>query len=395
MSLNSICFVYCRQSAWKGSFVRFLSLVGIVFLTSCGGGSSSIVPGPTVSQCPPFVDSFGRSVSCVEMGALPGANLPYLESIAGSGGDGDGDGAADGTAGDGAGIANATIKFIDVNGKEVNAVTDTEGYYRINLRGLKAPLVATVMRSNAPWKSVMVEDIVRAPSNRRFYTINLTGLTDWTVSEIAKKGVIDSPEDITPAVALRLKANVREALDIVRKSICGSLDEDRLDKISFNPFSLPFRPNKTGYDRLLEKYTFLKIPGRLTTATAKQLYVNIVDINSSLAGTGPLANSPYDGIQFLFNGQVATVRSPAIAAAKTYAELLAAFKTASAAVPLLNDVSTSMGSAFTVSDPATGASVQGRTINLTSASGGNFSPAKLLETATTSSALNVYACAGL
>jgi hypothetical protein len=232
--------------------MRFLSAFLCAWLlVSCGGGGGGTTGTPApVAQCAAFSDSFGSAVTCAEMNALAGANLPFLE---GSGGDGAGDGGADGGAGDGAPIANATLKFTDVNGKEVTTTTNATGYYRISLRGLKAPLVATVVRNDKPWKSMLVNDIVRAPANRTFYTINLTGLTDVVVSEVAKRDGLASTDAITPAAVARQKAQVAGIVSALNNTLSAQITAVGLNPATFNPLTTPFRAILTdSSDKLLE-----------------------------------------------------------------------------------------------------------------------------------------------
>ncbi len=242
--------------------MRYLTAVLCAWLlASCGGGGGGGATGGSpapVAQCAPFSDSFGIAVSCAEMNALAGASLPFLE---GSGGDGAGDGGADGGAGDGAPIANTDLKFTDINGKTVTTKTDANGYYRISLRGLKAPLVATVLRNNKPWKSMLVADIVRAPANRKFYTINLTGLTDYVVSEVAKKEGLSSPDAITPQAVASQKAQIPTIITAINNTLSAQLAAVGLNASSFNPLNTPFQAVLTdNYDKLLESVAVVRDP---------------------------------------------------------------------------------------------------------------------------------------
>lgn len=244
------------SAAWR-LFFALSALALSLFLVSCGGGGGG---GTTpVATCQPFADSFGRSVTCAEMNALDGANLAYLDT--GGGGDGGvGDGAGDGGAGDGAPIANATLRFTDINGKEVTTHTDATGYYRISLRGLKAPLVATVVRDARPWKSMLVQDIVRAPANRNFYTINLTGLTDVVAYQTAKKEGLSSADALTPAVIARQKQVIPQIITDLNTQLKDSISAAGLDPATFNPLTSPFVANKTGYDLILESNPIVRAP---------------------------------------------------------------------------------------------------------------------------------------
>ncbi len=214
------------------------------------------------------------------MNALAGASLPYIDSGAGSG-DGVGDGGADGSAGDGAPIANTTLTFTDVNNRVVTTTTDANGYYRISLRGLKAPLVASVMRNGKPWKSMLVEDIVRAPANRKFYTINLTGLTDVVASKISNAEGLSNIDALTSRGVSNQKAQVPVIISAINSSIASQIAAVGLNPNGFNPLTTPYQAVLTdSTDKLLESLVFLRDVSigagaeSRNTATA-QLYVSL------------------------------------------------------------------------------------------------------------------------
>jgi len=193
------------------------------------------------------------------MRSLSGAGLPYVDG-GGDAASGAGDAGADGTGADGAAIANMELEFVDINGKSVTTKTDANGYYRISLRGMKAPLVATVKRDGKPWKSMLVQDIVRAPSNRKFYTINLTGLTDVVASEVAKKAGLNGADALTPATVAAQKTAVPDVIAAVNKSIATQLTAAGLDQAKFDPLVTPFIPDQKGYDKVLETTTITRDP---------------------------------------------------------------------------------------------------------------------------------------
>jgi hypothetical protein len=264
--------------------IRYFSLTAIFFLAimlaACGGGSggSTNVGTPVVvPTCAAFTDSFGRAVSCEEMSRLSGVELGYSEA-GGDGASGAGDGGADGTGADGAPIANADLQFTDINGKTVRTRTDANGYYRINLRGLMAPLVATVLRDDKPWKSMLVQDIVKAPANRQFYTINLTGLTDVVASEVVKKaGLSGGADALTPAAVKAQKESVPAIVANLNNSIAAQLVKAGINPATFNPLTMPFVTNKAGYDLVLESVVI--------TRTASGTQVSIPASTSAIAGT--------------------------------------------------------------------------------------------------------------
>jgi hypothetical protein len=239
-----------------------------VLVASCGGGgSSSTDPG---APCTPFVDSFGQTVTCAALATLAGADLAYLDAGGGGGGggysDGYGDGGADGSAGDGAPIANTELRFTDFNGRVVTTRTDATGYYRINLRGLRAPLVAAVVRNNKPWKSMLITTIVRAPANRKFYTINLTGLTDYVASEVARKEGLSSADLLTPRNVANQSAVIPITIAAFNNSLSAQIIAAGLNPSSFSPLTTPFKAVLTdSYDKLLESVVVERNP--ITGAT--------------------------------------------------------------------------------------------------------------------------------
>ena len=74
----------------------------------------------------------------------------------GNAGTGAGDAAADGTVADAGPVAGTVVEFRDTKGRAVRATTDASGYYRISLRGLTPPLLATVVRSSGnAWRRTL------------------------------------------------------------------------------------------------------------------------------------------------------------------------------------------------------------------------------------------------
>ncbi|MFZ4623440.1 MAG: hypothetical protein ACOYNF_04300, partial [Rhodoferax sp.] len=111
----------------SGFLLGSLLALGVALLiASCGGGGTT----PVTADCLPYTDSFNNPVSCQEMANLAASNG------GGGGGDGSGDAGADGSAGDGAPIANTKLRFVDINNRVIETSTDANGYFRINLRGM-------------------------------------------------------------------------------------------------------------------------------------------------------------------------------------------------------------------------------------------------------------------
>lgn len=234
----------------KSLGVSGLGLVAAA-LMACGGGDDVV----EIKSCVNFVDSFGVAVSCAEMKNLPGAAYPAIEGVSDASSS-DGDAGADGAAADGAPIANTKLLFTDVNGKTLEVTTNILGQFRINLRGMKAPLVASVVRNNLPWKSMLVEDIVRAPKNNKFYTINLTKLTDVLASEMARADGLQGADSLTPQAVLRQRLAYTPIVNGVRQQIWASLLANNVaDPTNFDPVRTSFVANRTGADKVLEEVT--------------------------------------------------------------------------------------------------------------------------------------------
>ena len=108
---------------------------------------------------------------------------------------------------------------------------------------------------------MLIEDIVRAPANRKFYTINLTGLTDVVASEVAKKAGLSSPEALTPAAVAAQKAQVPAIIAALNTSLSAQVAAAGLNAATFNPLNTPFKPVVTdNYDKLLESVTVARDP---------------------------------------------------------------------------------------------------------------------------------------
>lgn len=235
-----------------------------VLLAACGGGSDSDTSaggGGTVGPAAcstSFTDSFGNTVAPATLRGLPGS-----EFVGADGGDAGGDAGADGTGADGAAIANTTIVITDVNNKSITTTTDANGYFRVNIGGLKQPLVASVQRSGNAWKSAMVDVIQGCRTS--FYTLNLTGLTDLVLSEVAlAAGVTGGSDAVTPAVLAANPSRVSSAVQTVNQRVSTQLQAAGLDPTNFNPLTTAFRPNLTGYDQVLESVSITKTSGGST-----------------------------------------------------------------------------------------------------------------------------------
>lgn len=235
-------------------------LVMPVLLAACGGGSTAS-SGPPAPECPPFTDSFGRTLTCDDMRQLPGATWGFV-AAGGDAGSGAGDAAADGTVADGGPVANAVVEFQDLNARRVRTTTDANGYYRISLRGLTPPLLATVVRSNNAWTSMLATDVTRAPASRKLHTVNLTGLTDALVSQVAQKAGLASVAALQPVHIAAQQASVPGLVAGLNTTLSQPLTIAGLNAATFNPLTTPLRADgKSGYDRVLRSISVIRSGG--------------------------------------------------------------------------------------------------------------------------------------
>lgn len=231
-----------------------------------GNANPTVPPHPDdrTSCAANFVSSFDEEVNCDEIRALPGSEFVFRGGDGGgNGGDGGGgdggDAGGDGTGADGAPIQNAEIIFTDAEGRIVKTRTDSIGYFRINIGGLVAPITARIQRGNNAWKSAMVEVIEKSPARTDFYTINLTGLTDAALSQLAESsGVSGGSDAVTPSVLATNASRLPNAISSVNSQISSQLSANGLSSQSFNPFNMPFRANNTGYDKVLDSLIITK-----------------------------------------------------------------------------------------------------------------------------------------
>ncbi|GAC1599816.1 MAG: hypothetical protein NVS3B2_01420 [Ramlibacter sp.] len=208
-------------------------------LVACGGGGGGGYsdPGPAAGTTPApairIVDSFG-----VELQAGDG------------GGVGAGDAGSDGTAGEGKPIVGGVVVITDLNGKSVSAVTDAQGYYRAKVTGFQPPFVAKVTKTDG---KTLYSLNVKALKVNGFITVNITGLTDKIASDVARAGGKLGAGALTPQIVSANPGALTESLNQLRSTIAPVISAAGFtDPNSFDPLSTPFRPNGTGYDKVLD-----------------------------------------------------------------------------------------------------------------------------------------------
>ncbi len=217
-------------------------------LSACGGGSGGgSGSAPVGALLSLMIDSFGQTVAESSFG----------------GGDSAASG-ADGSAGDGAALPNATVVIIDNAGHRVTSTTDAQGYYRVRIDGFTPPLIASVTRPDGSlWYSLSTEPI----KVRGFITINLSGLTDKIVSDIAVSAGLSGSSQLTPAILAANLAAIEIAKRKLALDVSSQIVSAGLNPATFDPLRVPFRPDRTGYDAVLDTVSVTKIVNGPTVIT--------------------------------------------------------------------------------------------------------------------------------
>jgi len=268
---------------------RIFVLLASCCLLACGGGSGGGTP-LAAEALPLMVDSLNRSVPENDFGR----------------GDSDAAG-ADGTAGDGAPIPNANITLTDNAGHSATTKSDAQGYYRLPIKGFAPPFVVRVVRSDGTvWTSPSVTPVKK----RGFVTINLTGLTDYVASEVAiTAGKLSSAQLDASTIAAN-PTSVQNAKNKLNAQISSLLLSANLDPTTFDPVTLPFKTDLTGYDKVLEGLVISNTPSTPTVFGFKG------SVGGSISGLGAQT-----GLS-LING-TETLSIPASASAFAFTNLLA------------------------------------------------------------------------
>lgn len=229
--MSTVNFVLSRPlslRAWLGALVAAFALAG------CGGGGSgggTASPG-TDGTSSTIVDSFGQVVAA-----------------GGGDGIGAGDSGSDGTAGEGAAIVGAQVLVTDATGKTVSATTDAQGYYRVKVTGFTPPLVAKVTKADG---TTFFSFNAKALKVNGFNTMNITGLTDKVASDVARAAGKLRASDLTPQIVAANPDAITRSIDSLRSAIAPVITAAGIDLAGFDPLGAPFRPNRTGYDFVLD-----------------------------------------------------------------------------------------------------------------------------------------------
>ncbi len=218
-----------QHNRWLRTALHTLCLTALVSCGGGGGGSTTGSVGDDINSSTGLPNSFGGS--------------------SGSG-FGRGDSGADGTAGQGAPLVGAAITITDVAGRSVTAVTDAQGYYAAKVTNFTSPLVAKALSSNG---QVLYYSLSTAPvTTGTFVTVNMTGLTDKIASDVAVAAGGNGPANLTPQQVAQNLPAVASAKANLRTLLGTQLAASGLNAATFDPITLPFRPNGSGYDAVLD-----------------------------------------------------------------------------------------------------------------------------------------------
>jgi hypothetical protein len=228
-----------------------------------------------------IVDSFGQIVA------------------GGSDGVGNGDSGADGTAGDGAPIVGATVVVSDAAGHHVSAVTDTTGHYRVKVTGFTPPFVASVTKSDG---SVFHSLSVTPLKTNGYVTMNITGLTDAVSSDVARAGGQSGADGLTPQIVAQHTSAIATSIANLRAAIQPVIDSSGIAADSFDPIGAAFRPNRHGYDFVLDNVVVTRAADGSTHVavspnfTPKLTGTWTLSINVAGAGSVPVGVVPVESI---------------------------------------------------------------------------------------------------
>ena len=260
-------------------FCHLLVCFVFALLSACGGGGGGSSTPDTSGGTSPVVDNSGGGTSTGDGG---------IGSSAG------GDAGADGTAGDGAPIVGGLVTITDANGLSVTATTNLQGYYSAKISNFKSPLIGNVTKGSR----TLYTFSTKVAATNKTVTINITGITDKIVSDIAVLAGKDSARKITAADIVANASNLAGIINAVNNSIASILTANGLNPATFDPINTPFLTNHKGYDAVLDALQITNgptDPTRITPLTpleaTQQLFKALRDTAgaySNTANTGEL-----------------------------------------------------------------------------------------------------------
>ena len=172
------------------------------------------------------------------------------------------------------------MTIVDLRGNVATAVTDARGYYRAKISGFAPPMVLTVLRRDGgpPRRSVYTGGV----TYNAFTNVNITSLTDKIASDLAVQANRASVASLSPADVNAKKGYILASVMSLRVQLNPVITKASLDVNSFDPISVPFRTNGTGYDYVLDN-TVATATSTSGGGTVTALTVNsgFVTVNSS------------------------------------------------------------------------------------------------------------------
>jgi hypothetical protein len=259
-------------------FCHLLACFMFALLSACGGGGGGN-PAP---------DNTGGTNPVVDSGGGGGTGDGGIGSSSG------GDSGADGSAGDGAPIVGGLVTITDANGLSVTATTNLQGYYSVNISNFKSPLIGSVTKANR----TLFTFSTKVAATNKTVTINITGITDKIVSDIAGLAGKDSARKITAADIVANANNIAGVIAAVNSSIASILTANGLNPATFDPINTPFLTNHKGYDAVLDALQITNSPTSPTVIVpltpiqaTQQLFKSLRDTAgaySNTANTGEL-----------------------------------------------------------------------------------------------------------
>lgn len=284
---------------WLGLLVLSLLLV------ACGGGGGGSTGVGLPSGLSLMRDSFGLAIPEADFG---------LGSATAAG--------VDGTASDETPIANALVKVIDNAGHSVVGKTDAQGYYRVRVDGFVAPLIASVTRADGQVHFAATTSSVQV---RGFVTLNLTSFTDKLASDAAVAAGFQSAAQLSTRSLATNPALLENARVAFNTQWASQIKAVGLDS-SFNPVSKAFKPDGTGYAKLLADFGWsLNVAGNTVLTPRLSLGGSIVGLGNRsgltlVNGTETLVIAP-QSTTFLFNTRLVQNGSYQVSIASQPADL--------------------------------------------------------------------------
>lgn len=270
------------------------NLSWIVNENKCQAPTSSILSGASISLNNTVIGKEGNAEFSCNNGAWilkSGASCTPVY-VAGHSVDGDGDGGdGGGGAGDGVPIANAPITLIDAKGKIIQTTTDSQGNYRVNLKGLTPPYIVKVTRPDGTeWYSPSLGE----PDATGFVRMNITGLTDKVANYVADSvGIEGGAAKVNPSILSVNPAALQAAKNKLNAGLTSPLTYAGINPSIFDPVRNNYVAAKGDkYDGMLDKLSISKNETKGNTVVVG----TFAGINESfINGIGDVAtfNNPY------------------------------------------------------------------------------------------------------